>query len=524
MTLRTLSVVVFLALLMLAISVVFTIASLAGLTIESALAAGVVVALALEIAAIVMSLVPARIIREERLTIRAPREAVYAAIADPRATPRRTPEVVAVDDLAGELGVVGTRWRMTHASGKVFTCEVIAAEPPARLVIRSRNVPRWPSRRAVIETERTLVATPGGTVLTIRVAARTVLMVWLVERLQRSQAARLRRWLNERFRDELEHAATFEHEGVNHSFLLEGAHYSRTDSDARPPNGSMRWTVAIVAVVVGVALAAAYNHRGWVYNIRGLAYDSKGGHNRAIADYDEAIRLDPKNAKAYYNRGASYYDKGELDRAITDYGEAIRLDPKHADTYVNRGLAYDRKGEHDRAIADYDEAIRLGPKDAPTYYNRGLAYYRKGEHDRAIADYDEAIRLDPKDADTYVNRGVAYDSKGEFDRAITEFGEAIRLDAKKAKAYYNRGVAYVSKGELDRAITEFGEAIRLDPDAANKASYYNARGLVYASTRDYARAIADYDQALTLNLDDRSLAEVRQNRERAQTAIATPPE
>jgi tetratricopeptide (TPR) repeat protein len=490
MTLRSLSVLVFLALLMLAFSVVFTIATLAGLTIESALAAGIAVALALEISAIVMSLVPARIIREERLTIGASREAVYAAIADPRAAPRRTPEVVAVDDLAGELGVVGTRWRMTHASGKVFTSEVIAAEPPARLVIRSRNDPRWPSRRAVIETERTLVATPGGTVLSIRVAARTVLMVWLVERLQRAQAARLRRWLNERFRDELEQAATFEHEGVNHSFLLEGAHHSSTDSVARPPNGSRRWTVAIVAVVVGVALAAAYNHRGWIYNIRGLAYDSKGEHDRAIADYDEAIRLDPKNA----------------------------------DSYVNRGLAYDRKGEHDRAIADYDEAIRLDPKDAPTYYNRGLAYDRKGEHDRAIADYDEAIRLDPKDADTYVNRGVAYVGKGEFDHAITEFGEAIRLDAKKAKAYYNRGVAYVSKGDLDRAITEFGEAIRLDPDAANKASYYNARGLVYASTRDYARAIADYDQALTLSLDDRSLTEVRQNRERAQTAIATPPE
>jgi tetratricopeptide (TPR) repeat protein len=491
MTLRTLWLLVLLALLMFAFSVVFTVVTLAGLTIESALSAGVAVVLALEVAWIVTRLVPATIVWEERLTIRAPREAVYAAIADPRPAPRRTPEIVAVDDLVGEPGVVGTRWRMTQSSGIVFTSEVVAAEPPARLVIRSRNVARWSSPRMVIETQRTLVATPEGTVLAIRVAVRTVLMVWLVERLQRSQAARLRRWLNKRFRDELEHDAgpRSEDEGVNHSFLPESAHYPCTDSGARPPRGSMRRTVAIVAAVVGVALAAAYNNRGWIYHNRGVAYDSNGEHDRAIADYDEAIRLDPKNA----------------------------------DTYVNRGLAYDRKGEHDRAIADYDEAIRLNPKEAPTYYNRGLAYYRKGEHDRAIADYGEAIRLDPKDADTYVNRGVAYVSKGELDGAITDFGEAIRLDAKKAKAYYNRGVAYVSKGELDRAITNFGEAIRLDPDAANKASYYNARGLVYANKRDYARAIADYDQALTFNLDDRSLTEVRQNRERAQTAI-TPPE
>jgi hypothetical protein len=119
MTLRTRSVLV-LALVMFAFSVVFTIATLAGLTIPSALTAGVAAVIAVEAAVVVTSLVPATIVREERLTIRAPREAVYAAIVDPRSAPRRTPEVVAVEDLVGEPGVVGTRWRMTTAGGEVF--------------------------------------------------------------------------------------------------------------------------------------------------------------------------------------------------------------------------------------------------------------------------------------------------------------------------------------------------------------------------------------------------------------------
>jgi uncharacterized protein YndB with AHSA1/START domain len=204
MMLRTLWVLVFLALLIFAFSVVFTIATLAGLTSESALSAGVAAVLAVEAAWIVIVLVPATIVREERVTIRAPREAVYAAIADPRPAPRRTPEIVAVDDLVGEPGVVGTRWRMTQANGVVFTAEVVAAEPPARLVIRSRNVPRSWRRRVVIETERTLVATPGGTVVTVRVATHAVLVLRLVERLLRPQFERRRRWLNERFRDDLE--------------------------------------------------------------------------------------------------------------------------------------------------------------------------------------------------------------------------------------------------------------------------------------------------------------------------------
>jgi uncharacterized protein YndB with AHSA1/START domain len=190
-----------------AFSVVFTIATLAGLPIPSAMMAGAAAAIALAVASIIMKLVPATIIHEDRLTIRAPREAVYAAIADPRPAPRRTPAVVAVDDLMGEPGAAGTRWRATYANGAVFASEVVAAEPPARLVICSHDLARSPRRRTVFETEGTLIATPAGTELTIHVAVQTVLWNRLVERLRSSQAAPLRRWLNERFREELEAGA-----------------------------------------------------------------------------------------------------------------------------------------------------------------------------------------------------------------------------------------------------------------------------------------------------------------------------
>src|SRR6516165_1397499 len=62
---------------------------------------------------------------------------------------------------------------------------------------------------------------------------------------------------------------------------------------------------------------------------------------------------------AYYNRGLAYQEKGDNDRAIADYDQAIRLDPKYAFAYNGRGNAYKAKGDNDRAIADYDQAIRL---------------------------------------------------------------------------------------------------------------------------------------------------------------------
>src|SRR5215831_5231741 len=105
--------------------------------------------------------------------------------------------------------------------------------------------------------------------------------------------------------------------------------------------------------------------------------------------------------------------------------------------------------------------------------------------------------------------------------AVERSMKSIRLDPNYALPYNNRGNAYKDKGEYDRAIADLDAAIRLNP---NYAKAYNDRGVVYASKRDYIRAIADYDQALTSDLDDPHLTEVRQNREPALAATATPPE
>jgi len=77
-------------------------------------------------------------------------------------------------------------------------------------------------------------------------------------------------------------------------------------------------------------------------------------------------------------RGEAHYAKGDYDGAIADFSEAIRLDPKFAIAFSGRGLAYSAKGDHDRAIADFNEAIRLDPKSRIAFYNRGLAYDAKG--------------------------------------------------------------------------------------------------------------------------------------------------
>ena len=163
----------------------------------------------------------------------------------------------------------------------------------------------------------------------------------------------------------------------------------------------------LIALVLFVGVIIRFGSGSIAYSNRGVAKKAKGDLDGAIADYNRAIELDPKDASAYYNRGNAKKAKGDLDGAIADYNRAIELDPKLAIAYYNRGNAKDDKGDLDGAIADYNRAIELDPKYAIAYNNRGFAKEARGDLDGAIADYNRAIELDPKLAIAYNNRGNA---------------------------------------------------------------------------------------------------------------------
>jgi tetratricopeptide (TPR) repeat protein len=136
---------------------------------------------------------------------------------------------------------------------------------------------------------------------------------------------------------------------------------------------------------------------------RGVQFFDKKDYETAIADFTEAIRLDPNYKEAYKDRGRSYGNKNDYDRAIADYTQAIRIDPNYKDAHTIRGNAYYFKRDIDLAIADYTNAIRIDPNYAYAYYSRGNMYYLfKRDYDSAIADYEAALKIDPND---YVTKG-----------------------------------------------------------------------------------------------------------------------
>lgn len=95
-------------------------------------------------------------------------------------------------------------------------------------------------------------------------------------------------------------------------------------------------------------------------------------------------------ARAYFDRGRAWTDRGQYDRAIQDFDQAIKLDPDYPDAFNSRALAHAGAGKSEQAIADFDQAINLDPNYAIAIFNRALALQTMGRTDDAARDFARA--------------------------------------------------------------------------------------------------------------------------------------
>jgi tetratricopeptide (TPR) repeat protein len=134
--------------------------------------------------------------------------------------------------------------------------------------------------------------------------------------------------------------------------------------------------------------------RAVLYTSRGAAWRQKGDFDHALADQDEAIRLQPDSALLYFNRAITWRSKEDANRTIADFGEAIRRAPGFALAYRSRGDQLYAKADYTGAIRDYDTAISLTARDPRALTMRGLAKWQLGDGNAGKADIAAAMRID----------------------------------------------------------------------------------------------------------------------------------
>jgi tetratricopeptide (TPR) repeat protein len=193
----------------------------------------------------------------------------------------------------------------------------------------------------------------------------------------------------------------------------------------------------------------------------------------ALADYDRAIELKPKDAIAYNYRGVLKVKIQDFDGGLADYNRAIQLDANYGEAYSNRGnLKANKLQDLQGAMADYDLAIELSPKYAPAYSNRGILKVKNRQVDSALADYDRAIQLDPNDANYYSYRAFLKIVTSDRQGALTDFNRSIELNPTNATVYFKRADhKYYSLKDRAGGIADLQQAAQLFQQQGNTEQY-----------------------------------------------------
>ncbi len=238
------------------------------------------------------------------------------------------------------------------------------------------------------------------------------------------------------------------------------------------------------------------NPLGWAVRVSYGPAQEDGDSRNARKDPAKTSEHELKNAADLVARGKAHLVKEEYDEGIADFTDAIRLDPAHAPAYAARAEAWARKHYRDREVADITAAIKLEPRNTVYRVARGQSCSAQGRHDEAMADFNAALGMEPDNPALWVARGNEWRRDLKLDEALADYARAIQLNPNFTLAYISRGQTWRQHRDFARAIQEFAEVARREPENAlthmylarilatcNDASSRNGRWAVDEATR-----------------------------------------
>lgn len=189
-----------------------------------------------------------------------------------------------------------------------------------------------------------------------------------------------------------------------------------------------------------------------------------GDYAQAFKYLDDALRIDPFQAKVYFIKGMCFKENGDTNLALSSFRTAVEQDPDYFNAYMQLAAIYAARND-DMAIDYYNNAILVNPSMVEAHY--GLAYYLQehGKPDGAIKVYNDLLSIDPNNAPALHNIGYIFlFYKGEPESSLTWFTKAVTADPMIVNGYYHRGYAYELMKDYANARIDYEKSLKLDPE------------------------------------------------------------
>jgi tetratricopeptide (TPR) repeat protein len=205
------------------------------------------------------------------------------------------------------------------------------------------------------------------------------------------------------------------------------------------------------------------------YHLRGVALLAHQQYDRAVADFTESLRREPRNAGALNNRGQAAYLKGDYPAALRDFSAAIALEPKNVLAINNRALVLISQEQLPEALADLQTALKQVPDYPEALNNRGVVHQKLGRLDDAVTDFSAALKIDPRYVDALGNRASAFRQKGQYQQAIVDLELARRISPSTFEA--TNDLAWLLATVPDDSIRNPSKSLELAKQAAELTQF-----------------------------------------------------
>jgi tetratricopeptide (TPR) repeat protein len=239
---------------------------------------------------------------------------------------------------------------------------------------------------------------------------------------------------------------------------------------------------------------------------RGQAYMSKKSYALALADFNQAIKLDDKEPDYYLNRIDIYlFHQRNDDLALKDAQAFTICSPKNPWARYLLALVHLQRRELAEALQASKEAVELDPGKAEFFIMRADVHRALYQFEEGIKDCNVALKLDPSQANAYRLRGILRFAIKRTEQGLQDLSRAIEMVPLNARVYATRAGVWFALEKRDESLADWTQAIQVAPE---NPSYLAGRAKVYLRQRNYPCALADLDDALRIGPESPSGYEV----------------
>ncbi|WP_197530359.1 tetratricopeptide repeat protein [Bythopirellula polymerisocia] len=237
--------------------------------------------------------------------------------------------------------------------------------------------------------------------------------------------------------------------------------------------------------------------RAEAYFLRGQVQTDE---EKALADFDEAIKLDPENENYGLLRIVFLRNRQKFDEALAAVNEILEDTPEHANALILQGELFRQLDKPDQAIESFDEATKIAPQSPGPYQNRGEIYREQKDYAKAIDEFTKVLELQPGIVMPLVHRAEAYLNNGQLEEALADADAVLASEQvepiHRVAAHRLRGEALAQLNRLDEAIEEIEQLSRTVP---NQPELKMQLALYYLVAKQPQKAISAYDDVLLMD-------------------------